>query len=162
MAAVKVLRTWFEALLCLKLSYSTPHLGRILRFLTAGSSAAALNLLLAYIAVDLLGFRTDLQQNYVNLAAMETSLVYSFFMYRAFVWKDKTSSVRWIVLRQLPIYHLTAGAGLLTRTLLFPILQVTGLHYLPNIAIGILVGAGVNYMLTDRYVFRSRTDDRGT
>jgi dolichol-phosphate mannosyltransferase len=113
--------------------------------LTAGSSAAALNLLLAYIAVDLLGFRSDLQQNYVNLAAMETSLVYSFFMYRAFVWKDKTSSVRWIVLRQLPIYHLTAGAGLLTRTLLFPLLQVIGLRYLPNIAKGILVGAGVNY-----------------
>lgn len=110
-----------------------------------GSSAAALNLLLAYIAVDLLGFRSNLQQNYVNLAAMETSLVYSFFMYRAFVWKDKTSSVRWIVLRQLPIYHLTAGAGLLTRTLLFPLLQVIGLRYLPNIAKGILVGAGVNY-----------------
>jgi hypothetical protein len=45
--------------------------------LIGGSSAAALNLLLAYIAVDLLGFRSDLQQNYVNLAAMETSLVYS-------------------------------------------------------------------------------------
>jgi dolichol-phosphate mannosyltransferase len=113
--------------------------------LIGGSSAAALNLLLAYIAVDLLGFRSNLQQNYVNLAAMETSLVYSLFMYRAFVWKDKTSSARWILPRQLPIHHLTAGAGLLTRTLLFPLLQVIGLRYLPNIAKGILVGAGVNY-----------------
>ncbi len=110
-----------------------------------GSSAAALNLLLAYIAVDILRFRSNLQQNYVNLAAMEFSLVYSLFMYRAFVWRDKTSSARWILPRQLPIHHLTAGAGLLTRTLLFPLLQVTGLRYLPNIAKGILVGAGVNY-----------------
>jgi len=105
--------------------------------------------------VDLLGFRSDLQQNYVNVAAMETGLVYSFFVYRAFVWKDKTSSKRRILLRQLPLYHLSAGAGLLTRTLLFPVLQIVGLHYLLNIIVGIMVGAAVNYTLTNRFVFRS-------
>ena len=130
-----------------------PHLARILRFLVGGGSAAALNLLLAYIGVDLLGFSSSLQQNYVNLAAMETSLIYSFFVYRAFVWKDTASSTKRILLRQLPIYHLSAGTGLLTRTLLFPLLQVVGLHYLLNICVGIMVGAGVNYVLTNRYVF---------
>ncbi len=48
-----------------------------MRFLIGGS-AAQLNLVLAYVGVDLLGLNTDLQQNYVNLVAMETSLVYSF------------------------------------------------------------------------------------
>jgi hypothetical protein len=50
-------------------------MGRILRFPIGGSSAAELNLLLVYIGVDFLEFRCDLQQNYANLAAMETSLV---------------------------------------------------------------------------------------
>ena len=126
-----------------------------MRFLIGGGSATVLNLLLAFIAVDLLGFRSTLQQNYVNFAAMETSLVYSFFVYRAFVWKDQTSSTRRILLRQLPLYHLSAGAALLSRTILFPVLQVVGLHYLLNIIVGIMVGAGVNYTLTNRYVFNS-------
>ena len=149
----------------MRLSYIVPYLGqilqfRIVRFLIGGGSAAVLNLLIAFIAVDLLGFRSDLQQNYVNLVAMETGLVYSFFIYRAFVWKDKVSSTRQVLLRQLPLYHLSAGAGLLTRTLLFPVLQIVGVHYLLNIIVGILVGAGVNYTLTDRYVFRSLTKNR--
>ena len=140
----------------LKLAHASPHLHRVFRFLIGGASAATLNLLLAYIGVDLLGFRSELQQNYVNFAAMETSLVYSFFVYRAFVWKDKVSSTSRVVFRQIPLYHLSAGAGLLSRTFLFfPLLQYIGLHYLPNIAIGILAGASVNYMLTDRYVFRN-------
>jgi len=144
-----------------KLPYGTPHLARVLRFLIGGSSAAALNLLLAYIGVDLLGFRSDLQQNYVNFVAMETSLIYSFFVYRAFVWKDKVSSKGQILFRQIPIYHLSAGAGLLSRTFVFfPLLQLIGLYYLLNIAIGILAGAGVNYVLTDRYVFKSITREK--
>lgn len=118
-----------------------------------GGSAAALNLTLAYVGVDLLGFRSELQQNYVNVVTMETSLVYSFFIYRAFVWRDKTSSVRRILLRQLPLYHLSAGAGLLSRALLFPVLQLLGVHYLANILMGILAGAAMNYFLSNRYVF---------
>lgn len=126
-----------------------------------GGSAAALNLLLAYIGVDLMGFSSELQQNYVNFVAMEISLIYSFFIYRAFVWKDRNSSVRRILFRQLPIYHLSAGAGLLSRTFIFfPLLQLFGLYYLLNIAIGILAGAGVNYVLTDRYVFRSIASEK--
>lgn len=145
----------------MRLIYASPHLGRILRFLIGGGSAAALNLFLAYIGVDFMGFSSNLQQNYVNFVAMEISLIYSFFIYRAFVWKDRNSSVRRILFRQLPIYHLSAGAGLLSRTFIFfPLLQLFGLYYLLNIAIGILAGAGVNYVLTDRYVFRSIASEK--
>ena len=149
----------------MRFSYITLYLRqtlqfRIVRFLIGGGSAAVLNLILAYIGVDLLGFSSDLQQNYVNFAAMEISLIYSFLIYRAFVWKDKASSIRRILLRQLPIYHLSAGSGLLTRTLLFPVLQIVGLHYLLNIILGIMIGAGINYTLTNRYVFTSLTNER--
>jgi dolichol-phosphate mannosyltransferase len=137
-----------------QLPYVVPRLERILLFLVGGSSAAALNLVLAYIGVELLGFSSDLQQNYVNVITMEAGLVYSFFVYRAFVWKDKLSSKSRILLRQLPIYHLSAGAALLARGLLiFPLLQLLGVHYLLNITIGLLSGAAITFILSDRYVF---------
>ena len=138
----------------MKLPYGAPRLKRILLFLICGSSAAALNLILAYVGVDLLGFSSYLQQNYVNVVTMEVGLVYSFFVYKFFVWKDKMSSPTRVLLWQLPIYHLSAGAALLARGLLiFPLLQFLGVHYLLNISIGLLSGAAITFILSDRYVF---------
>lgn len=138
----------------MRLSSISPALERILLFLVGGGSAAIVNLVLAYVGVDFLGFSSELQQNYVNLVAMEISLVYSFFVYRAFVWRIKIWDKSQIILRQLPLYHLSAGAAVLVRTLLFPLLQLLGVHYLSNIALGILVGAAINYLLIDNFVFK--------
>ncbi len=126
----------------MRLSSISPALERLLLFLVGGGSAAIVNLILAYIGVDLLGFSSELQQNYVNLIAMEISLVYSFFVYRAFVWRIKTWDKAQILLRQLPLYHLSAGAAVLIRTLLFPLLQLLGVHYLSNITLGYLQSSG--------------------
>lgn len=138
--------------------YVSPKLERISLFLVGGCSAAVVNLVLVYIGVDLLGLSSDLQQNYVNLVAMEISLVYSFFVYRAYVWKIKTWDTARIFLRQLPLYHLSAGTGVLVRALLFPFLQLVGVHYLLNVTLGILIGAAVNYVLTNNFVFKDFTN----
>jgi dolichol-phosphate mannosyltransferase len=144
----------------MKLPYVSPGLERILRFLLGGGSAAIVNLALVYVGVDLLGFDSDLQQNYVNLVAMEISLVYSFLVYRTFVWRIKTWDTAQIFLRQLPLYHMSAGSGVLARALLFPLLQLLGVHYLLNVALGILGGAAVNYVLTDNFVFNELTNKK--
>ncbi len=138
----------------MRLPLVSPKLKRILLFFVGGGSAAVANLALVYVGVDLLGLSSELQQNYVNLVAMEISLVYSFFVYRAFVWRVKTWEADRIFLRELPIYHLSAGTGILVRALLFPLLQLLGMHYLPNVALGIVVGAAANYVLTDSFVFK--------
>jgi dolichol-phosphate mannosyltransferase len=130
-------------------------------FLVGGGSAAALNLLLAYVGVDLLGLRSDLEQNVVNFVVMEISLVYSFFVYRALVWQDKGWNPSRVLLRQLPLYHLSAGSGVLTRLILFPFLQALGVHYLINIVMGILTGMAMNYFLSDRYVFKGAVGKEG-
>jgi dolichol-phosphate mannosyltransferase len=49
---------------------------------------------------------------------------------------------------------MSAGTGLLSRVVLFPVLQGLGLHYLANILVGILTGAAVNYCLSHRFVFK--------
>jgi len=146
----------------MRLPYASLKLERILLFLVGGCSAAIVNLVLVYVGVDLLGLDSDLQQNYVNIVAMEISLVYSFVIYRAFVWRIKTWDASQVFLRQLPLYHLSAGAGILVRALLFPVLQLLGVHYLPNVALGILVGAAANYVLTDNFVFKDFTSKKMT
>lgn len=142
----------------MRLPYVSPGLERILLFLLGGGSAAIVNLALVYVGISLLGLGSDLQQNYVNLVAMEISLVYSFLVYRAFVWRIKTWDTAQIFLRQLPLYHLSAGTGVLARALLFPLLQFLGVHYLLNVTLGILIGAAINYVLTDNFVFNELTD----
>jgi dolichol-phosphate mannosyltransferase len=132
---------------------NTPRLRRVSLFLLGGGSAAVLNLALVYTGVDVLGFDSGLQQNYVNVVTMEVSLVYSFLVYKAFVWRDDTPYASRAFLQQLSLYHLSAGSSVLARILLFPLLQVAGVHYLLNVAVGIVAGAAINYVLSDRYVF---------
>lgn len=133
---------------------------RILLFLIGGGSAAALNLALVYAGVEFVGMRSDLQQNVLNVAAMEISLVYSFVVYRTLVWRDRTAGLARVLLRQLPLYHLSAGAGVLSRIVAFPLLQALSVHYLPNTLIGILIGSAVNYALSNRYVFAEPAEGR--
>lgn len=125
-------------------------------FAVGGGCAAAFNLALAYVGVDVLGFDSTLQQNIVNLLAMEASLLFSFVVYRTFVWKLKGRDPSEIFLRQLPMYHLSAGAGIVARVAIFPLLQYFGVYYLVNIAIGIVLGAALNFVLADRFVFKEK------
>lgn len=112
-----------------------------------------LNLVLVFVGIDVLGFDSSLEQNYVNVVTMEISLVYSFLVYKVFVWRDGTPYWSRGFLQQLSLYHLSAGSGVLARVLLFPLLQMAGVHYLLNVALGIAVGSAINYVLSDRYVF---------
>ncbi len=85
---------------------------------------------------------------------METRLVYSLFIYTAFVWKVKTWANAQVFLRQLPMYYLSAGAAFLARGLLiFPLPQLLGMNYLLSMNTGLPAGAAVNLILSDRYVF---------
>lgn len=138
---------------------SSPHPARaekIFLFGVGGGCAAVFNLALAYVGVDILGFDSTLQQNVVNLLAMEASLLLSFVIYRTFVWRMRGRDPSEIFLKQLPMYHLSAGAGILARLAIFPVLQYFGVYYLVNIAIGIVVGAALNFVLADRFVFKEK------
>lgn len=129
---------------------------KISLFILGGGSAGVFNLALAYIGVSILGFDSALQQNVVNVLAMEASLLFSFVVYRTFVWRLKGRDLSEILLRQLPMYHVSAGSGILARVAIFPLLQYFGLYYLLNIAIGILAGAALNFVLSDRFVFKEK------
>jgi dolichol-phosphate mannosyltransferase len=130
---------------------------RILRFLFGGGVAAAFNLILIALLIETLGFDTPLLRSLANIIAMELALLVSFAIYRAWVWTGGSWSLKDLLLRQLPLYHVSAGAAVLLRSLLvFPLLDYLGVSYGVNTLIGILLSASLNYVVSDRLVFTNQ------
>lgn len=135
---------------------------RILKFLVGGGVAACLNLLLIFAMIELLKFNTPILRNIANAVAIELSLLFSFFVYRIWVWPGGNWKVREVLCRQLPLYHLSAGASVIIRILiLFPILDWLGVNYAVNTLVGVLSSAALNYVISDRLVFRTQVPQPG-
>ena len=128
---------------------------RIVKFLFGGGVAAAFNLLLIYILIEWLGFDTALLRNLANIIAIELSLIFSFFIYRIWVWPGGVWRISSVLFKQLPLYHLSAGTAVLLRILVvFPLLDKLGVDYGINTIIGVLLSAITNYLISDRLVFK--------
>ncbi len=129
---------------------------KIIKFLFGGGLAAALNLLLIYLIIEKLGFNTGFLRNIANVISIEISLIFSFFIYRSWVWTGGVWNLREVFLRQLPLYHVSAGVAVLTRIfLIFPILDWLTVNYAINTIVGALVSASLNYLISDRFVFKT-------
>jgi dolichol-phosphate mannosyltransferase len=132
---------------------------RTFRFLIGGGVAAAFNLLLMFILIEVFQFNTILFRNVANIIAIELSLVLSFFLYRLWVWRGGQWTMREILLQQLPLYHLAAGAAVILRiAIVFPLLDWLGVSYSLNTLLGVLLSATLNYLLSDRFVFTAHRD----
>lgn len=129
---------------------------RVLKFLLGGGVAAAFNLVLIFALIEWLGLNTPLLRNIANLIAIELSLIFSFFIYRIWVWPGGVWQVKEILGKQLPLYHFSAGTSVLVRVLiLFPLLDWWGVSYSINTLVGVLLSATINYMISDRLVFKT-------
>jgi dolichol-phosphate mannosyltransferase len=132
---------------------------RILKFLLGGGVAAAFNLLLIFVMIDLFKFDTPFLRNVANTVSVELSLLLSFFIYRTWVWPGGSWDLREVFWRQLPLYHISAGSAVVTRIfLVFPILDWLGINYAINTLVGILLSASLNYVISDSLVFKTKTE----
>ncbi len=139
----------------------TASSSRGVRFLIGGGVAALLNLLLIAVLIEYLGFDTPWLRSVANVIAIEISLLFSFVIYRIWVWPGGSWSLKNLLLRQLPLYHVAAGLAVLSRSLIvFPLLDRLGVSYGVNTLLGALLSAGINYALSDRLVFKHQSDDR--
>jgi dolichol-phosphate mannosyltransferase len=135
---------------------------RVIKFLIGGGSAAVLNLILIFGLIEGLGFNTSLLRNVANIVSIELSLVASFFIYRIWVWPGGVWRVREVLLRQLPLYHLSAGVAVISRIfLIFPILDWLKINYAVNTLVGALASAALNYLISDRLVFNTSSPRSG-
>ncbi|MBP0004040.1 MAG: glycosyltransferase [Cyanobacteria bacterium SBC] len=129
---------------------------RTIRFLFGGGVAAAFNLLLMFLFVKVGGWNTPVLRNSANVISIELSLLLSFFIYRIWVWPGGTWRISEVLVRQLPLYHFSAGSAVALRVFaIFPLLDWLGVSYAVNTLLGALVSATINYILSDRLVFRS-------
>ncbi len=130
---------------------------RIFKFLIGGGVSAAFNLLIIFLLIDVLGFNTPALRNLANTISIEMSLVFSFFVYRIWVWTGGSWTVREVFLRQLPLYHIAAGTAVVSRIfIVFPLLDWLGVSYQINTLVGVLLNAVINYVISDRLVFKTQ------
>lgn len=136
------------------ISYISRRRLTIVKFLIVSGSAVALNLLLLFLMVRYLGFSTPLGENVANAASMELSIIYNFFMSRAITWADRHKEQGRRLFIQMLKFHLAIGITILFRLALFPILQLVGVFYILNAAIGIAIAAVFNFVIYDTLIFK--------
>jgi dolichol-phosphate mannosyltransferase len=129
---------------------------KVFKFLIGGGVAAVVNLLLIFGLIEWLGFNTPTLRNVANAVSIEFSLLASFFIYRVWVWPGGVWTMREVLWRQIPLYHLSAGAAVITRIfIVFPLLDRLGVNYAINTLVGVLLNAVINYLISDRLVFKN-------
>jgi dolichol-phosphate mannosyltransferase len=138
------------------ISYIKHNKTLIMKFILVSGSAVVLNLLLLYLLVNYLGFNTHWGQNIANAISMEVSILYNFMLSWSITWKDRQREKGVRFLLQIVKFHLTIGITILFRLGLFALLQLTGLHYVLNSAIGIGLASLFNYFVYDTYVFKRK------
>jgi putative flippase GtrA len=127
---------------------------RIKRFLIVGLSAAIVNFLIISLFIELLGFKSYFLKNLANLLAIEMSAVYNFCISRLWTWRDAPRKHGSNLVPQFLSFNLALLAGIVIRVILFAVLEKCGVFYLLNVALGIAIAAGIDFILYDKLVFR--------
>ena len=129
---------------------------KVFKFIVGGGVAATINLLLIIILIEWLGFNTPSLRAIANAISIEISLLASFFIYRIWVWPGGVWTIKEILLRQIPLYHISAGMAVISRIFfLFPLLDWLEVNYTINTLVGVVVSAVLNYLISDRLVFKT-------
>jgi dolichol-phosphate mannosyltransferase len=129
---------------------------RKVRFLLIGGLCTLFNLLLIVALVNLLNWNAPFWRSLANLISTEVSLILSFFAYRKFVWQVCHWQWSQIFSKELPAYHLSGLAIISVRVLIiFPSLDLLGVHYSINIIASIALGSLLSYVVNEKLVFKA-------
>lgn len=132
---------------------------KVVRFLICGFFTALFNILLLAALIESFGIKTPILRNVANVFSIEVSLLLSFFIYRAWVWSADRSTFKEMLFRQIPLYHLSVSASIMLRSfLVFPLLDWLGVHYTINTLFGIVLGSAINYIISDKWVFKTQNN----
>jgi dolichol-phosphate mannosyltransferase len=136
---------------------------KIIKFILGGGVAASINLAFIFIFIEWLGFNTPSLRAIANAVSIEVSLLASFFIYRIFVWTGGNWTIKDVLLRQIPLYHFSAGVAVISRIfVIFPLFDRLGVNYGINTLVGVIVSAVLNYLISDRLIFKSNDQNEVT
>lgn len=129
---------------------------KIFRFVIGGGITTCFNLALIFLLIDWWGWNTTLLHNLANAVSIELSVLLSFFIYRLWVWNEEKWEIKQILFKQIPLFHVAAGSVVIARIFfLFPLLDFFSINPEINTLFGGLFGAALNYITSDRLVFKS-------
>lgn len=128
---------------------------KVIRYLFFGGITALFNVVLLALLFESFNITSSLGRNLANLLALEISVVFSFWVYRMWVWTGLDWNWRNIILKQIPLFHASMSVVIALRIfLLFPVLDWLGVQYIINTLIGIALGAILTYFWSDKIVFK--------
>ncbi len=128
---------------------------KILKFLVGGGITTCFNLALIFLLIDWWGWNTLLLHNIANVISIELSILLSFVIYRFWVWTEEDLNLKEILLKQIFLFHVATGTVIIARVFfLFPLLDWWSIDPKINTLAGGLFGATLNYISSDRIVFK--------
>lgn len=128
---------------------------KVIRYLFFGGITALFNVVLLALLFESFNITSSLGRNLANLLALEISVVFSFWVYRMWVWTGLDWNWRNIIFKQIPLFHASMSVVIALRIfLLFPVLDWLGVQYIINTLIGIALGAILTYFWSDQVVFK--------
>ena len=131
-------------------------IARIRKFLIVGFSAAAVNLGVMMLLVEVLGFTSFSLKNIANIVSIEISIAFNFTLSRFWTWGDAPRRQGKSLIGQFLLFNSAALTGVVVRIGLFGLLELYGLNYILNVCLGIGTAAIIDFILYDRIVFRRK------
>jgi putative flippase GtrA len=131
------------------------HRERVFRFIIIGLIAAAFNFVLIYLFIDFLKMNSTVLKNIANFVALILSILFAFFLHRAWTWSDCAFEKGYRLIKQLILFYSSNTFAIIIRTISFTFFDYFfKLNYLLNVAIGIGIASMLNYLVYDRAIFK--------
>lgn len=145
-----------RALWCI-FKYNTSPFAHLTKYGLNGILVALSQIVAIFVLVNYLDFNTFKLQEIANLVSIEISVLVGLILHSYITWRYKYETTR-NFLKIFVYFHLVTGISFLARIILFPILASTGMHYMTNTIIGVLLAIILNFFGYDKLVFKTKLD----
>ncbi|HRP69097.1 MAG TPA: GtrA family protein [Turneriella sp.] len=133
--------------------YNTSPFAKIVKYFLGGSIVTTSQFLSLFIFVEFLDWKNVPQQSIANASAIAVSILSGYLIHSRFTWPILTPSPKNKRIRFLKFYFVSL-ASLFLRALVFFALSLTGINYLSNAAIGVVLVVFLNFVVYEKFVFR--------
>ncbi|MHA1852048.1 MAG: GtrA family protein [Candidatus Heimdallarchaeaceae archaeon] len=128
---------------------NSKDLGKMIKFGLVGGSVTILGALLMYLFIDILNINESVAYFIQTLIALQLNFIFN----KIITWSKKSNKLKSLVISWAK-FHLVRVVTALINQLLFALLISIKIHYLFAYAITIMVCTVINYLGTDRFVFK--------
>ncbi|CAK8711609.1 Glycosyltransferase involved in cell wall bisynthesis [Candidatus Electrothrix laxa] len=141
----------FRAAWCIW-KYNTTTTAKIIKYVTHGSVVALSQFVFMILLVRGAKLTTAYELNVANILCIEGALLIAFLLHSTLTWHVRFTSIKEVV-KSLFEFHIITSVSILTRIGSFYLLNLLGLHYIPNLTIGLVAAILINYFGYEKIVF---------